>query len=195
MTTQRFGYLRVSTDQQVLDAQLDALQRAGVHEVFSEKMSGTIASRPELDKLRAKLRQGDTLVVTRLDRLGRSTKDLLNILSELEEKSVVLEVLEQKIDTSTPEGKLFYTLIAAFSAFEADILRARTKEGLASARARGRVGGRPEKLSMEKKKSIAKLYDSQNLSVGEIASMFGISRGTVYRYVEQVRQNGSKKVA
>jgi DNA invertase Pin-like site-specific DNA recombinase len=183
MTTQRFGYLRVSTDQQVLDAQLDALQRAGVHEVFSEKMSGTIASRPELDKLRAKLRQGDTLVVTRLDRLGRSTKDLLNILSELEEKSVVLEVLEQKIDTSTPEGKLFYTLIAAFSAFEADILRARTKEGLASARARGRVGGRPEKLAETQRRQMLKLYDSQDLSAAEIASMFGISRGTLYRYV------------
>lgn len=183
MTTQRFGYLRVSTDEQVLDAQLDALQRAGVHEVFSEKMSGTIASRPELDKLRAKLRQGDTLVVTRLDRLGRSTKDLLNILSELEEKSVVLEVLEQKIDTSTPEGKLFYTLIAAFSAFEADILRARTKEGLASARARGRVGGRPEKLAETQRRQMLKLYDSQDLSAAEIASMFGISRGTLYRYV------------
>lgn len=188
MTKQRFGYLRVSTDEQVLDAQLDALQRAGVHEVFSEKMSGTIASRPELDKLRAKLRQGDTLVVTRLDRLGRSTKDLLNILSELEEKNVVLEVLEQKIDTSTPEGKLFYTLIAAFSAFEADILRARTKEGLASARARGRVGGRPEKLTEAQRRQMLKLYDSQDLSAAEIASMFGISRGTLYRYV-RLRSN------
>lgn len=195
MTSRRFGYLRVSTDQQVLDAQLDALQKAGVDEMFSEKMTGTVASRPELDKLRTKLRPGDTLVVTRLDRLGRSTKDLLNILSELEERGVALEVLEQQIDTSTPEGKLFFTMIAAFSAFEADILRARTKEGLASARARGRVGGRPEKLSTDKKKSIAKLYDSQDLSVGAIASMFGISRGTVYRYVEQARQADSKKVA
>jgi DNA invertase Pin-like site-specific DNA recombinase len=107
MTTHRFGYLRVSTDQQVLDAQLDALQRVGVDEIFSEKMTGTVASRPELDRLKEKLRSGDTLVITRLDRLGRSTKDLLNILSELEERQVALEVVEQQIDTSTPEGKLF----------------------------------------------------------------------------------------
>ena len=195
MTSQRFGYLRVSTDQQVLDAQLDALQKAGVDEIFSEKMTGTVAQRPELEKLWAKLRAGDRIVITRLDRLGRSTKDLLNLLSDLDERNVGLEVIEQSIDTKSPEGRLFFTMVAAFATFEAELLRARTKEGLASARARGRVGGRPEKLPMDKKKSIAKLYESQDLSVGAIASMFGISRGTVYRYVEQARQAEPQKVA
>ena len=194
MTSQRFGYLRVSTDQQVLDAQLDALQKAGVDEIFSEKMTGTVAQRPELEKLWAKLRPGDTIVITRLDRLGRSTKDLLNLLSDLDEKNVGLEVLEQSIDTKSPEGRLFFTMVAAFATFEAELLRARTKEGLASARARGRVGGRPEKLPMDKKKSIAKLYESQDLSVGAIASMFNISRGTVYRYVAQAKQAEPQKV-
>jgi DNA invertase Pin-like site-specific DNA recombinase len=189
MTSQRFGYLRVSTDQQVLDAQLDALQKAGVDEIFSEKMTGTVAQRPELEKLWAKLRPGDTIVITRLDRLGRSTKDLLNLLSDLDERNVGLEVIEQSIDTKSPEGRLFYTMVAAFGTFETELLRARTREGLASARARGRVGGRPEKLPMDKKKSIAKLYDSQDLSVGAIASMFGISRGTVYRYAQQAKQS------
>lgn len=195
MTSQRFGYLRVSTDQQVLDAQLDALQKAGVDEIFSEKMTGTVAQRPELEKMWAKLRSGDTIVITRLDRLGRSTKDLLNLLSDLDEKNVGLEVIEQSIDTKSPEGRLFFTMVAAFATFEAELLRARTKEGLVSARARGRVGGRPEKLSTEKKKLIANLYDSQDQSVGAIASAFGISRGTVYRYVEQVRRAKSKKVS
>lgn len=195
MTSQRFGYLRVSTDQQVLDAQLDALQKAGVDEIFSEKMTGTVAQRPELEKMWAKLRSGDTIVITRLDRLGRSTKDLLNLLSDLDEKNVGLEVIEQSIDTKSPEGRLFFTMVAAFATFEAELLRARTKEGLVSARARGRVGGRPEKLSIEKKKLIANLYDSQDQSVGAIASAFGISRGTVYRYVEQVRRAKSKKVS
>lgn len=195
MTSQRFGYLRVSTDQQVLDAQLDALQKAGVDEIFSEKMTGTVAQRPELEKLWAKLRSGDTIVITRLDRLGRSTKDLLNLLSDLDERNVGLEVIEQSIDTKSPEGRLFFTMVAAFATFEAELLRARTREGLASARARGRVGGRPEKLSMEKKKSIAKLYDSQDLSVGAIASMFGISRGTVYRYVQQAKRETKNTVA
>lgn len=191
MTSQRFGYLRVSTDQQVLDAQLDALQKAGVDEIFSEKMTGTVAKRPELEKLWGKLRSGDTIVITRLDRLGRSTKDLLNLLSDLDERDVGLEVIEQNIDTKSPEGRLFFTMVAAFATFEAELLRARTREGLASARARGRVGGRPEKLPLEKKKAIAKLYSDQQFSVREIAEMYGVSRGTVYRYVERLKAVGS----
>jgi len=185
MTTHRFGYLRVSTDQQVLDAQLDALQRVGVDEIFSEKMTGTVASRPELDRLKEKLRSGDTLVITRLDRLGRSTKDLLNILSELEERQVALEVVEQNIDTTTPEGRLFFTMVAAFSSFESDLLRARTREGLASARARGRFGGRPEKLNPTQKKQIKNLYEAEDLSVLEIAKLYSVTRGTIYRTLQR----------
>jgi DNA invertase Pin-like site-specific DNA recombinase len=140
MTSQRLGYGRVSTLDQNLEAQADALTAAGANKLFIEKITGTKASRPELDKLREQMRHGDTLVITRLDRLGRSAKDLLSISSELEDNGVALEVLEQNINTTTPEGKLFFTLIAAFAEFEHSLMVARTKDGLAAARTRGRVG-------------------------------------------------------
>jgi DNA invertase Pin-like site-specific DNA recombinase len=181
MTSQRLGYGRVSTLDQNLEAQADALTKAGADKVFIEKITGTKASRPELDRLRQQMREGDTLVVTRLDRLGRSTKDLLAIASELEEKGVELEVLEQNINTKTPEGKLFFTMIAAMAEFEHSLMVARTKDGLAAARARGRLGGRKPKLSQAQKKQVKKLYDERELTVREIAEMFNITAPTVYR--------------
>jgi len=184
MTSQRLGYGRVSTLDQNLEAQADALKNAGAHKIFIEKITGTKASRPELDKLREQMREGDTLVVTRLDRLGRSTKDLLAIASELEETGVQLEVLEQNINTKTAEGKLFFTLIAAFAQFEHDLMVARTKDGLAAARARGRLGGRKPKLTEAQKKQVKKLYDERDLTVREIAAMFHITAPTVYRALE-----------
>ena len=184
MTSHRLGYGRVSTQDQNLDAQADALKAAGADKVFIEKITGTKASRPELDKLREQMRKGDIVVITRLDRLGRSTKDLLAISSELEEKGVELEVLEQNINTKTPEGKLFFTMIAAFSQFEHDLMVARTKDGLAAARARGRLGGRKPKLSEAQKKQLKKLYDERELTVREIAEMFNITPPTVYRAIE-----------
>jgi len=180
MTPQRFGYGRVSTLDQNLEGQADALTAAGANKLFIEKITGTKASRPELDKLREQMRHGDTLVITRLDRLGRSAKDLLSISSELEDKGVALEVLDQHIKTTTPEGKLFFTLIAAFAEFEHSLMVARTKDGLAAARARGRVGGRKPKLSDGQKKTIRKLYDSRELTVREIAAMHSVSSPTVY---------------
>ena len=184
MTSQRLGYGRVSTQDQNLDAQRDALKSASADKIFIEKITGTKASRPELDKLREQMRKGDTVVITRLDRLGRSTKDLLEISSELEEKGVELEVLEQNINTKTPEGKLFFTMIAAFSQFEHDLMVARTKDGLAAARARGRLGGRKPKLSEVQKKQIRKLYAERELTVRAIAEMFNITPPTVYRAIE-----------
>lgn len=181
MTTQRFGYGRVSTQDQNLDAQEDALGRAGVDRVFIEKITGTKASRPELDKLRELVREGDTIVITRLDRLGRSTKDLLTIASELEEKGVELEVLEQNINTKTPEGKFFFTMIAAVAEMERGLLAARTRDGIAAARARGRFGGRPSKLTPTQKAQIRKLYNARELSVKEIAALYSISAPTLYR--------------
>jgi len=185
MTSQRLGYGRVSTQDQNLDAQRDALKKAGVDKIFIEKITGTKASRPELDKLREQMREGDTLVITRLDRLGRSTKDLLSIASELEEKGVELEVLDQSINTKSAEGKLFFTLIAAFAQFEHDLMVARTKDGLAAARARGRLGGRKPKLSEAQKKQVQTLYAARELTVREIAALFNITPPTVYRAIQQ----------
>lgn len=184
MTTRRLGYGRVSTQDQNLDAQRDALKKAGADKVFIEKITGTKASRPELDKLREQMREGDTLVITRLDRLGRSTKDLLTISSELEDAGVELEVIEQNINTKTAEGRLFFTMIAAMAEFEHAMIVARTKDGLAAARARGRLGGRKPKLSEAQKKQVKKLYDAKELTVREIAALFNITPPTVYRAIE-----------
>ena len=185
MTTQRFGYGRVSTQDQNLNSQQDALKRAGVDKLFIEKISGTKFSRPELDKIREQMRHGDTLVVTRLDRLGRSTKDLLAIASELEEKGVELEVLEQNINTTTPEGRFFFTMLAAVAEMERGLLVARTRAGIESARARGRFGGRPQKLSPAQRRQVKSLYNSRELTVREIASIFHISVPTVYRSLSE----------
>ena len=186
MTSQRLGYGRVSTQDQNLDAQRDALKKAGVDKIFIEKITGTKASRPELDKLREQMREGDTLVITRLDRLGRSTRDLLAISSELEEKGVELEVTDQNINTQTPAGRLFFVMIAAMAEFEHDLMVARTKDGLAAARARGRMGGRKPKLTEAQKKQVQTLYAAKELTVREIAALFNVTPPTVYRALETV---------
>jgi DNA invertase Pin-like site-specific DNA recombinase len=180
MANQRIGYGRISTSDQNASSQRDALSAVNVDKYFIDTFTGTKASRPELDKLREQLRQGDTLVITRLDRLGRSAKDLLTIVSDLETMGVQLEVIEQKIDTSTPEGKLFFTMVAAFAEFERGIMQSRTMDGLASARARGRVGGRKPKLSQTKVVEIRRMYQ-EGRTVQSIADMFGVSRPTIYR--------------
>lgn len=183
MTNQRIGYGRISTSDQNASSQQDALISAKVDKVFVDTFTGTKASRPELDKLREQLRSGDTLVITRLDRLGRSAKDLLTIVGELETLGVQLEVLEQSIDTSTPEGKLFFTMVAAFAEFERELMRSRTMDGLAAARARGRFGGRKPKLSEKQIEKAKKLY-SDGTNVQDIARILGVSRPTVYRALE-----------
>ena len=183
---EKFGYGRVSTFDQSLDAQKDALLKAGATRVFVEKITGTKASRPELDLLRNMLRQGDTVLITRIDRLGRSAKDLLNIVSEFEARGVNLKVLEQNIDTSTSEGKLFFTMVAAFAEFEHSMMVSRTKDGLAAARARGRVGGRKPKLSPSDVRRLLELYNSKDVAVQDLGRMFGISRPTVYRLIREV---------
>lgn len=187
MTTQRFGYGRVSTLDQNLDAQKDALLKAGVNRVFLEKITGTKSSRPELDMVKQMLRGGDTLVITRMDRLGRSAKDLLTIVSELDERGVNLEIIEQHIDTKTAEGKLFFTMVAAFAEFEHSMMVSRTKDGLAAARARGRLGGRKPKLSQLQIREIQKLYLAREHSVQDIAEMFQVSRPTIYRVLDELQ--------
>lgn len=180
MTNHRIGYSRVSTLDQDLSSQEDALKRASVDKIFVEHLSGTRSSRPEWDRARESLRAGDTLVVTRLDRLGRSTKDLLEISQWLEERGVELQVIEQPIDTRTPEGRMFFTILAAFAQFERDLIVARTKDGLAAARARGRAGGRRPKLTPSKIAHIVARHDTGE-SVTSLAGYFGVSRQTIYR--------------
>ena len=187
MTTQRIGYSRVSTTDQNLDSQKDALNRAGVDQLFIEEFTGTKASRPEWDQVKKILRKGDTLVITRLDRLGRSSKDLLEIGEWLQTKGVELEAVEQPINTSTPEGRMFYAILAAFAEFERDLIVARTRDGLAAARARGRTGGRKSALSPMQIDAVRNLYEGGETTVAEIAKAFKVSRPTIYRALERHR--------
>ncbi|MEG2081366.1 MAG: recombinase family protein [Oscillospiraceae bacterium] len=176
----KFGYARVSTDAQSLDRQIDALNKYGVDELLTEKMTGTKRSRPELDRLIDKMRAGDTVVIESLSRLGRSTKDLLALVEQFNEQGVILVSLKENIDISTPTGKLLVTVLSALCQFERDLTVQRTNEGLTAARARGRKGGRPpaDKKAIEK---ALKLYDAKAMSISEICEVCGISQGTLYK--------------
>ena len=177
-----FGYARVSTEQQNLDRQLDMLQKYGVNYIYNEKMTGTKRNRPELEKLLERLTEGDTVVVESLSRLGRSTKDLIWLMETFNTKGVNLVSLKESIDTNTSTGKLLFTLMSAIAQFERDVIADRTREGIASARARGRKGGRP-KTNPEKLKMAVKLYNSKQYSIKEIEEMTGIKKDTLYRAI------------
>lgn len=186
MTTRRIGYGRVSTTDQNPESQRDALTAAGCTKVYVDHYTGTKADRPQWNRVRDDvLDTGDTLVITRLDRLGRSTKDLLSIAADLEERGINLVATEQSIDTTTPEGKLFFTMIAAFAEFEHSMMRARTMDGLAAARARGRKGGRKSALTDAQCERIRKLY-ADGLGVSTLAEDFKVSRPTIYRALKTV---------
>lgn len=186
MTSHRIGYGRVSTTDQNTYDQENALAAVGVDQMFLDTFTGTKASRPEWNRCRDALRGGDTLVITRLDRLGRSTKDLLEIATWMKGHGIELEVTEQSIDTSTDEGMLFFTIIAAFAQFEHGMMKARTMDGLAAARARGRVGGRKPKLTDRQKVDIRARYD-QKASPTDLAEDYGVSRQTIYRVLEETK--------
>ena len=177
-----FGYARVSTEQQNLDRQLDMLEKYGVDRIYNEKMTGTKRNRPELEKLLERLTEGDTVVVESLSRLGRSTKDLIWLMESFNEKGVNLVSLKESIDTTSSTGKLLFALMSAIAQFERDVIADRTREGIASARARGRKGGRP-KSNPEKLKMAVKLYNSKQYSIKEIEKMTGIKKDTLYRAI------------
>lgn len=183
-TSKKFGYARVSTLGQSTDHQENALKNAGCDKILLEKFTGTKASRPRLDELREQLRPGDTVVITKLDRLGRSTKDLLHIVTEFEKQEINLVVLEQNINTSTPDGRLFFTLISAFAQFEAEIIAARTRDGLAAAKAMGRIGGRKSLLSETQKAQVVKFH-VEGMQISKIAELFGVTRQVIYRVLEK----------
>lgn len=178
-----YGYARVSTRSQELDRQLDLLSEKNCNEILTEKITGTKADRPQLNRLKDKVRPGDTVIVESFSRLGRSTKDLIDLVNYFEEHKVKLVSLKENFDTSTPHGRLMMTVFQAFSQFERDLIVERTKEGLKSARARGRKGGRPRVNQRDIERAV-KLYESEVYSVKEITEMTGISKATLYRYVK-----------
>lgn len=175
-----YGYARVSTQKQELTRQLDLLEKYRCTEILTEKVSGIKANRPELTRLKDKVRAGDSLVIESFSRLGRSTKDLIELVDYFEKKGVKLISIKENFDTATPQGKLMLTVFQAFSQFERDIIAQRTKEGLESARARGRKGGRP-KSDPTKVADAVTLYHSKLYSVKEIVRMTGVSQATIYR--------------
>lgn len=181
--SKRICYARVSTDDQNLNLQRDALTRAGCDVLYEETASGKSSQRIELEHCRKSLRPGDTLVVWRLDRLGRSLPDLVKIISELENEGVRFESLCEKIDTGSASGKLQFHVFAALAEFERNLIRERTLAGLSSARARGRVGGRKRKLSEKQIREIKALLSDPVAQVKDIAERYGVSRTTLYKRV------------
>ena len=181
--SKRIGYARVSTDDQNLDLQRDALTRSGCITLYEETASGKSSQRVELEHCRKALRAGDTLVVWRLDRLGRSLSDLVKIIGDLEQGGITFESLSEKIDTSSALGKLQFHVFAALAEFERNLIRERTLAGLTAARARGRVDGRKLKLNDKQIREIRALLADPAAQVKDIAARYGVSRTTLYKRV------------
>jgi len=183
----KIGYARVSTKEQNLDLQIDGLKKVGCKQIYKDfGVSGSKASRPNLDKMLENLRPNDTVIIWKLDRLGRSLKDLVTLVERFNSQNIGLQSLNDPIDTTTAQGKLVFNIFASLAEFEKDVIRERTMAGLASARARGRVGGRPKGLSEEaqKKAKTAKiLYESQKFSIKEMTTQLNISKKTLYCYL------------
>jgi len=174
------GYARVSTGDQRLDAQIDALKDAGAERIFSDTVSGTKRTRPELERLLGQLRAGDVVLVAKYDRLARSLSDLLDIVARIEAAGAGFRSLAEDIDTTTPAGRLIFHVFASIAQFERERIRERTMEGLAVARAQGRVGGRPPALSEPQKAEVRRLK-GEGRSVKDIAALFNVSVATVKR--------------
>jgi DNA invertase Pin-like site-specific DNA recombinase len=185
---ERIGYIRVSKHEQNEDLQRDAMQVAGCKKVFADKITGSKFERRGLDEALAYLRPGDIFTVWKLDRAGRSLQHLIELLQTLQARGIEFVSITEQIDTTTPGGKLIFHIMGALAEFERDLIRERTSAGLAAARARGRTGGRPRKLKTQAKVEMAKrLFADKTNSIDDICSTMGISRRTLYRYVETGR--------
>jgi len=175
------GYARVSTDDQKLDAQVDALEGAGAERVYADKITGTSRSRPQLDLMIDQLRAGDVVVVTKYDRLARSLKDLLEIVEAVRDRGAGFRSLAEDIDTTTPAGRLIFHVFASIAQFERERISERTREGLQAARKRGRVGGRPPALSVAQKVEVIRMRDEEHRPLADIARLFKVSVKTIRR--------------
>ena len=183
----KIGYARVSTHDQNLDLQRDALKQAGCEKIIEDTASGGRRDRIGLERVREQLRPGDVLVVWRLDRLGRSLRHLIDLMTELEAEKVGFQSLQESIDTTTPGGKLVFHIFGALAEFERNLIRERTRAGLEAARARGRKGGRPKRLAATQRALAVELYEKKKLPVEEICRTVGISKPTLYAYVAEAR--------
>ena len=185
----KLGYARCSTLDQNLDWQIDALTKEGCDRIFHEKFTGTRKDRPELLRMMDMLREGDTVIICELTRLSRSVKDLFDLVEQVEKAGANIKSLKEPwLDTTTPQGRLLFTIFSGVSQFERELIRERTMEGLASARARGRMGGMPGKDKKIVEQALT-LYDSKAYSVDEISKTTGISRATLYKYVNLRKEN------
>jgi len=190
-----YGYARVSTEDQKLNLQLDALKNAKCDKIYKEKISAA-KERPELERMIGLLEKGDSVVVWKLDRLGRSLRHLIDLIKSFEEKKVKFISLQDNINTQTAQGRFIFNLFASLAEFERDIIRERTHAGLSAARARGRKGGRPKGLSLEaqlKAQYAKKLYDDRYLSIEDICKKVGVSRRTLYNYIHMEELPINKK--
>lgn len=175
------GYARVSTEDQQLDGQIEALTEAGAERIWAEKVSGTKTNREELAKLLDQLRPGDVVVVTKYDRLSRSLQDLLSIVEVIREKGAGFRSLAEDIDTTTPAGRLVFHVFASIAQFERERISERTREGLAAARKRGRVGGRPPALTDGQRDEVRRMRDEDGRGIAELARLFKVSPNTIRR--------------
>ena len=186
----RIGYARVSTEDQNLTLQTDALEKAGCERLFTDQMSGTRADRPGLREALSHLRAGDTLVVWKLDRLGRGVKGLVDLVAELEGRKVHFQSLTDQIDTSTPAGRFFFHVMASLAQMERELIVERTRAGLEAARRQGRVGGR-KRLMTESKVEAARQLMGSGTPPREVAKLFGVSVPTLYRWLPAASQNSA----
>jgi len=178
------GYAGVSTQDQTLNLQKDALEKIGCTKIFTDVISGAKAERKGLQEALEYVREGDTLVVWRLDRLGRSLKHLIETITNLNNRKIGFKSMQENIDTTTSGGKLIFHIFGALAEFERDIIRERTQAGLAAARARGRKGGRPKALTGKKVAIAQELYNNKQNSIADICKTLNISRATLYRYIK-----------
>lgn len=184
------GYARVSTDDQHLDLQRDALNKAGCERLFEDTASGAKAERTGLAALLTSVRAGDTVIIWRLDRLGRSLKDLIRLVEQLDAARVGLRSVQENIDTASIGGRLVFHLFGALAEFERNLIRERTQAGLTAARARGRQGGRKKRLDPAKREVALRLYHERKHTVEEICRMMGVGRSTLYNYLTEAERDG-----